>query len=50
MFNPLFMRVALLAKGVLQDFQTVDELLDIVLHEEGIVRIYWHPDFLETGL
>ena len=40
-------RVAiLLAKGASRDFQTVDELLDVVPPEEGIVRIHWHPDFL----
>ncbi|KAF8875964.1 hypothetical protein CPB84DRAFT_1796236 [Gymnopilus junonius] len=48
MFNPLLSRVAiLLAKGAFRDFQTVDELLDIVPPEEGIVRIHWHPDFLQ---
>ncbi len=48
MFNPLLTRVAiLLAKGAFRDFQTVDELLDIVPPEEGSVRIHWHPDFLE---
>jgi hypothetical protein len=48
MFNPLLRRVAiLLAKGTFRDFKTVDEFLDIVLPEEGIVRVHWHPNFLE---
>ncbi|KAG8986171.1 hypothetical protein FRB94_003071 [Tulasnella sp. JGI-2019a] len=43
MCNPLLTRVAiLLAKGAFHDYQTVDELLNIVLPEEGIVRIHWH--------
>jgi hypothetical protein len=46
MCNPLLTRVAiLLAKGAFRDFQTVDELFDVVPPKEGIVRIHWHPDF-----
>ncbi|KIJ09301.1 hypothetical protein PAXINDRAFT_157922 [Paxillus involutus ATCC 200175] len=47
--NPMLTRVAiLLAKGVFGDFKTVDELLKVEAPkpEEGIVRIEWHPDFL----
>ncbi|KAG8986128.1 hypothetical protein FRB94_003096 [Tulasnella sp. JGI-2019a] len=43
MCNPLLTRVAiLLAKGAFHNYQTMDKLLNVVLPEEGIVRIHWH--------
>jgi hypothetical protein len=42
------MRVAiLLVKGAFRDFQTVDERLNVEPPKERIVRIEWHPDFID---
>ena len=48
LFNPLLSRVViLLAKGAFRDYQTIDELLDVVPPGEGIVRIHWYSDFVD---